>query len=45
VAGAPAFNRKEVLRSWAVFGKLPDLVKQVKELEAEVERLRKQLPG
>lgn len=44
VAGAPAFNRKEVLRSWAVFGKLPDLVKQVKELEAQVERLRKRLP-
>jgi UDP-3-O-[3-hydroxymyristoyl] glucosamine N-acyltransferase len=41
VAGAPAFNRKEVLRSWAVFGRLPELVKQVKELEAELERLKK----
>ena len=39
VAGAPAFNRKEVLRSWAIFARLPEVIKQFKDFEARLNQL------
>jgi hypothetical protein len=41
VAGAPAFNRKEVLRSWAIFARLPDVLKQMRDLESRLDQLEK----
>jgi len=41
VAGAPAMPRKEMLRSWAHLARLPDLHRQIKQLEAQIEELRR----
>ena len=40
VSGSPAIEHKNWLKSIAVFGRLPELQKQVRELTAEVARLR-----
>lgn len=43
MAGAPALPIKDAMRSFSVFEKLPDLQKQVKQLEAKVAELTKAL--
>lgn len=43
VAGSPAIPIKDALRSFSLTGRLPELAKQVKQLEAQVAALQKQL--
>ena len=43
-SGYPAIENKNWLKSVAVFNHLPELQKQIRELKAEVERLRSQAP-
>lgn len=43
IAGAPAVPIKEAMRSFAHINRLPDMVKQIKQLEAQVEALQKKL--
>ncbi len=43
VAGAPAIPLKDALRSFAYTARLPEMAKQIKELEAQVEALQKAL--
>jgi UDP-3-O-[3-hydroxymyristoyl] glucosamine N-acyltransferase len=43
VAGAPAIPIKDAMRSFSHIARLPDLAKQVKQLEAQVEALKKAL--
>lgn len=43
VAGCPAIPIKDALRSFSLTARLPELAKQVKQLEAEVAALQKQL--
>jgi len=41
VAGAPAIPRKDALRSFALIARLPDLHKQIKDLETQLDELKK----
>jgi len=41
IIGSPAFDVKDYYRSYAVFRKLPELRKQIMELENEVKDLKK----
>jgi UDP-3-O-[3-hydroxymyristoyl] glucosamine N-acyltransferase len=43
-SGYPAMENKRWLKSVAAFGRLPELQRQVRELTAEVEKLRSQSP-
>ena len=43
VAGSPAIPLKDALRSFAYTARLPEMAKQIKELEAQVETLQKAL--
>ncbi len=43
VSGSPAFENASWLRSSAAFAKLPDLVRKVRRLESEVEKLKNSL--
>lgn len=43
VAGAPAVPIKDAMRSFSYLARLPDMAKQIKQLEAQVEALRKKL--
>ncbi|HKQ50306.1 MAG TPA: UDP-3-O-(3-hydroxymyristoyl)glucosamine N-acyltransferase [Phycisphaerae bacterium] len=43
VAGTPAIPLKDALRSFAYTARLPEMAKQIKELEAQVEALQKAL--
>lgn len=43
VSGSPAFENSAWLRSTAAFSKLPNLVKKVRELEAEIRQLKSTL--
>jgi UDP-3-O-[3-hydroxymyristoyl] glucosamine N-acyltransferase len=43
VSGSPAFDNSEWLRSVAAFPKLPGLLRKIRELEKEVERLKNSL--
>ncbi len=43
VAGAPAMPIKDTMRSLSLFERLPQIYKQIQQLEAEVDRLKKQL--
>lgn len=45
VTGFPARDRKEQMRVWAGGAKLPDALKRLRALEAEVEALRARLEG
>jgi UDP-3-O-[3-hydroxymyristoyl] glucosamine N-acyltransferase len=40
VAGQPAFPMKDALRSFALFERLPELYKQIKQLEARIAELK-----
>ncbi len=40
VAGIPALPIKDAMRSVSLFERLPDLYRQIKQLEAEIERLK-----
>jgi UDP-3-O-[3-hydroxymyristoyl] glucosamine N-acyltransferase len=40
MSGSPAFENNAWLRSTAAFSKLPDLVRKVRELEKEIQRLK-----
>jgi UDP-3-O-[3-hydroxymyristoyl] glucosamine N-acyltransferase len=42
ISGYPAIDNSDWLRASAVFKKLPDLVKQIRKLQAEIEILRQQ---
>jgi UDP-3-O-[3-hydroxymyristoyl] glucosamine N-acyltransferase len=44
VAGSPAFDSRRWMKATAVFAKLPELQKRVRELEREVGRLRRGAP-
>lgn len=43
VAGSPAIPIKDALRSFSLTGRLPELARQIKQLEAKVAALQKQL--
>lgn len=43
ISGSPAFDNATWLRSTAIFSKLPDLQRKVRELEKEIERLKAKL--
>jgi UDP-3-O-[3-hydroxymyristoyl] glucosamine N-acyltransferase len=43
VAGAPAIPIRDAMRSFSYIARLPDLAKQVKQLESQVEALKKAL--
>jgi UDP-3-O-[3-hydroxymyristoyl] glucosamine N-acyltransferase len=45
VAGAPAMPRKEALRSWAHLARLPEMHKQLRDLEARLVELEARLNG
>ena len=45
LAGAPAIPIKDALRSFSLIARLPEMHKRMKELEAEIEALRKALDG
>jgi UDP-3-O-[3-hydroxymyristoyl] glucosamine N-acyltransferase len=42
VLGAPAINAKDFLRSAAIFGKLPELQKTIRELSRRLEALEQE---
>ena len=44
VSGSPAFENAAWLRATAVFAKLPQLARRLRDLEKEIERLRNLLP-
>lgn len=43
IAGAPAVPIKDAMRSFAYVARLPDMARQIKELETQVEALQKKL--
>jgi UDP-3-O-[3-hydroxymyristoyl] glucosamine N-acyltransferase len=45
MAGAPAVPIKDAMRSFSLIARLPEMHKRMKELEAEVEALRRALSG
>jgi UDP-3-O-[3-hydroxymyristoyl] glucosamine N-acyltransferase len=45
VSGYPAIDNRAWLKSSAVFARLPELQKRVRELEREIEQLKERLGG
>jgi UDP-3-O-[3-hydroxymyristoyl] glucosamine N-acyltransferase len=41
--GAPAMNARNFMRSSAVFSKLPDMYRQLGQLQKEIEELKQEL--